>query len=524
MSLPTSPAAVEVTPATAASSSISETHPANDIKDTEETPAERRERLHTAPFGSRFLTDEADVFSHNAWDHVTPPPEWEDDAKRVLDMQRQAQVSKEMKWAYNNNPAMYWHRFYNINKANFFKDRNWLRLEFQELLDCAKADAGPKTIVEVGCGAGNTVFPLLAKNENPHLVVHACDYAASAVEVVKSNPMYPVPPHGKGILHSSVWDVTTPPVAAQSTLSGAHAQTPVNATTAGAEGENAGEARESAAATSLPEGVQPGTVDIAIMIFVLSALHPLEWQRAIANVYKMLKPGGMVFIRDYGRYDLAQLRIKKGRMLDENFYIRGDGTRVYFFDAAELSEMLTGSKTAYEPVQVDQQAPTTVEVENEDGSVTVSHTPAEGEEVVSEVDTGLEGKLAALTTKDEPAVPLSTRFRPPGSTVPEPRIEFHAHSTPTLTNDANTEKMTAVDAEGESHLPIADEGTASLLDPFAGAHADLGIPDHPLFKIDQLGVDRRMLVNRKKQLRMYRIWMQVKARKLVPGEDAQVEQ
>lgn len=34
-------------------------------------------------------------------------------------------------------------------------------------------------------GAGNTVFPLLAKNENPHLVVHACDYAASAVEVVK---------------------------------------------------------------------------------------------------------------------------------------------------------------------------------------------------------------------------------------------------------------------------------------------------------------------------------------------------
>jgi hypothetical protein len=64
---------------------------------SEETPAERRERLHKVPFGSRFLTEQDDVFSHNAWDHVVPPPEWEDDAKKTLEMQRQAQVSKEMK-------------------------------------------------------------------------------------------------------------------------------------------------------------------------------------------------------------------------------------------------------------------------------------------------------------------------------------------------------------------------------------------------------------------------------------------
>lgn len=55
--------------------------------------------------------------------------------------------------------------------------------------------------------------------------------------------------------------------------------------------------------------------------------------------------------------------------------------------------------------------------------------------------------------------------------------------------------------------------------PFTSIHPSLvsslaPSPLHPLFTIEQLGVDRRLLVNRKRQLKMYRVWMQGKFQKL----------
>ncbi|KAL6360200.1 hypothetical protein LRP88_05903 [Fusarium phalaenopsidis] len=333
-------------------------------------PANNLKRSDPFQFGSRYLNEGDDVFEFNAWDHVETDDAYKEYAEQQYAKQRQNPVSDFEKRKFSIDPARWWNLFYKNNSANFFKNRKWLQQEFPVLAEVTKEDAGPKVLLEIGAGAGNTAFPILANNKNPELKIHACDYSKTAVEVIRNHEEY-----DPKSIQADVWDVTS---------------------------------------DSLPPGLEEGSVDVAVLIFIFSALSPDQWPKAVSNVHRVLKPGGLVCFRDYGRGDLAQVRFRKGRYLDENFYIRGDGTRVYFFDKDQLADIWTGKAK----------------------------------------------ELAALQQPSPLAAPA------------------------------------AESADGVEEAEEAETET-----------------EIPRFEIENLGVDRRLLVNRASKLKMYRCWLQGRFRK-----------
>ncbi|XP_064614176.1 tRNA N(3)-methylcytidine methyltransferase METTL2-like [Liolophura sinensis] len=293
-------------------------------------------------FGNRFLTNPQNVFEHNAWDDVVWGEDQETEARQVTEEQIKHRLDANTKEKYETEAGEYWNSFYGQHQNRFFKDRHWLFTEFPELatanchgnkkdnstdssnqMEEAKVDISENElstsesypgenakfrILEVGCGVGNTVFPVLQTNNGPDLMVYCCDFSSTAIQIVREHVDYDV-----CRCHAFVYDITS----------------------------------------DWPLPFPHNSLDVITLIFVLSAISPDKMQQAVTRLAEHLKPGGVILFRDYGRYDMAQLRFKKGRCLSENFYVRGDGTRVYFFTQDELRSLFTKAGLLEEQNSVD---------------------------------------------------------------------------------------------------------------------------------------------------------------------------
>ncbi|CAI0384788.1 unnamed protein product, partial [Linum tenue] len=161
--------------------------------------------------------------------------------------------------------------------------------------------------VQVGCGAGNTIFPLIATY--PEVFVHGCDFSPRAINLVKAHKDYTETRVG-----AFVCDLT---------------------------------------ADDLSKEISPSSVDVVTMIFVLSAVSPEKMPLVLQNIKKVLKPNGHVLLRDYATGDLAQERFSsKDQQISDNFYVRGDGTRAYYFSNDYLKSLFEESGFRVEELDV----------------------------------------------------------------------------------------------------------------------------------------------------------------------------
>ncbi|NWT97992.1 METL2 protein, partial [Urocynchramus pylzowi] len=307
-------------------------------------------RRPLVPLGSRILTDPSKVFEHNMWDHMQWSQEEEENAKKKAAENSLVKVQSEDQDKYEREAKIlpekrrqefktekislehtkrnsnsfslknrmfeegeeFWEKnygsgstavqgyVYNKNQVKAFTDNPQGKNCGEEL---GKVESFPGCdatyrILEVGCGAGNSVFPILkVLCTTPGTFLYCCDFASGAVELVKSHSSY-----NSAWCSAFVHDVCD---------------------------------------DALPYPFPDEILDVILLVFVLSTIHPDRMQGVVNRLAKLLKPGGMLLFRDYGRYDTAQLRFKEGHCLSENFYVRGDGTRVYFFTKDEVWSMFT---------------------------------------------------------------------------------------------------------------------------------------------------------------------------------------
>ncbi|OAF64525.1 Methyltransferase-like protein 6, partial [Intoshia linei] len=186
------------------------------------------------------------------------------------------------------NVEINWDKFYNRNNDNFYRNRYWFRNEFPKEIFCIQN----LQFLDVGCGVGNLSFPLyqyvckLKLDWNFTLI----DFSHRAIKLVKENQYF-----NKDEMTALHFDIVQDLAFDGKVL-------------------------------------QIEKFNFVTLIYVLSAIHPNNFCKVLTNIFKIMKPGGYLFFRDYAINDHAMIRFKRDRKISDQLYVRQDGTRSYFFE------------------------------------------------------------------------------------------------------------------------------------------------------------------------------------------------
>jgi len=208
--------------------------------------------------------------------------------------------------------AANWDSFYARGQGGTYRDRNLLRGIFPELVS-ETAAASPRThvaplepsandgdgvydlhLLELGCGVGSAVFPLL--RANPRLYVTAMDFSSVAIENLRQHPEFT-----SARIEPLVGDIT-----------------------------------DSRSFSSVKD------VDFITAFWTLSALDSNGVESALNSLTRLAKSGTLLCIRDYARHDLREQNFFHRQIspLEQTHlstvFRRGDNTLAAFFDEQAL--------------------------------------------------------------------------------------------------------------------------------------------------------------------------------------------
>lgn len=203
-----------------------------------------------------------------------------------------------------------WDGFFCHHKSgDFFKPRRYLAIEFQKYF----ADDTCRLVLEVGCGHGCSMFPLLDTFKSFQYI--ATDFSSNALRVLRTDPLATEYHHRISTAQFDVLDCN-----------------------AGARVLSVKSGRCSNSSNDGYDIMKLPKPDVILCVFVLSAIHHDQHLQALRNIASLMNDRSVILFRDYGVFDMTMFRHK--RRFGEWLFERNDGTLAYYFSTEYMAFLL----------------------------------------------------------------------------------------------------------------------------------------------------------------------------------------